>query len=189
MNIKDVLLAQIDRSTSVAFNKQINLKSHFFLIYKIEALMHFLLTFQSMSSIIYSPYVLLLSPANEMCSVFFKTNDLTKKQIKNYCFTPFSWFLSYSLSNFLKGLQLLPPFPHPFFTFSLTDSSTLSWVFSSSQNLFLLWSLMTSKFQVRWRFSVVSWVKVSIELEIWSDTTKSIHLGKTIPENEETGSS
>lgn len=89
MNIKDVLLAQIDRSTSVAFNKQINLKSHFFLIYKIEALMHFLLTFQSMSSIIYSPYVLLLSPDNEMCSVFFKTNDLTKKQIKNYCFTPF----------------------------------------------------------------------------------------------------
>ena len=35
MNIKDVLLAQIDHSISVAFNKQINLKSHFFLIYKI----------------------------------------------------------------------------------------------------------------------------------------------------------
>lgn len=163
--------------------------SIFFLFTKYKPWCIFGSPFQSMSNIIYSPYVLLLSPDNEMCSVFFKTNDLTKKQIKNYCFTPFSWFLSYSLSNFLKGLQLLPPFPHPFFTFSLTDSSNLSWVFSSSQNLFLPWSLMTSKFQVQWRFSVVSWVKVSIELEIWPDTTKSIHLGKTIPENEETGSS
>ena len=79
MNIKDVLLAQMDSSTSVNFNKQINTKSHFFLIYKIEALMHFLLAFQSMSSIIYSPYFLLPSPDNEMCSVFIKINDLTNK--------------------------------------------------------------------------------------------------------------
>lgn len=53
--------------------------------------MHFLLTFQTMSSIIYSPYFLLPSPDNEMCSVFFKINDLTNKQIQKLLF--YSTFL------------------------------------------------------------------------------------------------
>lgn len=120
-----------------------------------------------------SPYVLLPSLDNETCSVFFlKTNDLTNK--KQHCLTPLSslslpdfspihcqiYWKDYSWCLYFLFHPLLSLLPAP---------PLCLWVLSSLQNVFLLWSLMTFKFQVQWRFLIISWSQSTHLITPYSD--------------------